>query len=55
MASKIIHFPAPERPARSTQPSPEARAKALPDWLKALDVEWIFKEEERRRTSPKNR
>ena len=49
MASKIIHFPARERQASSLRPSPKERAEALPDWLKELDVEWIFKEDEQRR------
>lgn len=49
MASKIIQFPVRERPESSNQIPPKARAEALPDWLKELDVEWIFKEEERRR------
>ena len=49
MASKIIQFPVRERQANSVQASPKARAEALPDWLKELDVEWIFKEEEQRR------
>ena len=49
MASKIIQFPVRERQANSLQASPKVRAEALPDWLKELDVEWIFKEEEQRR------
>lgn len=49
MASKIIQFPVRERQTGSPQTSPKARAEALPDWLKELDVEWIFKEEEQRR------
>ena len=47
MASKIIQF----RPRSDTQQNsrptgfPEARerAEALPDWLKELDVDWVFK------------
>lgn len=49
MASKIIQFPAPKRQAGSAQATPKERTEALPDWLKELDVEWIFKEEKRRR------
>ncbi|MEL6414850.1 MAG: hypothetical protein AAFQ15_07910 [Pseudomonadota bacterium] len=49
MASKIIQFPVRERQANSPLASPKARTEALPDWLKELDVEWIFKEEAQRR------
>ncbi len=49
MASKIIQFPVRERQTSPLQTSPKARAEALPDWLKELDVEWIFKEEKQRR------
>ena len=47
MASKIILFrprSETEKPQRPTGlPDPRERAEALPDWLKELDVDWVFK------------
>ncbi|GAB5453850.1 MAG: hypothetical protein Hens2KO_00790 [Henriciella sp.] len=55
MASKIIQFPTPKHQVGSPQATPQERAEALPDWLKELDVEWIFKEEKQRRERPNGR
>ncbi|MEM7328895.1 MAG: hypothetical protein AAF437_09165 [Pseudomonadota bacterium] len=48
MASKIIPFRRPKPVSNSGQATPVERTEAMPDWAKALDVEWIFKEADRR-------
>jgi len=52
MSTKIIPFPTQSRPTNpgvaSAQATPSERADALPDWLKALDIEWVFEEDARR-------
>ncbi|MEO1554666.1 MAG: hypothetical protein AAFR82_12110 [Pseudomonadota bacterium] len=48
MASKIIPFRRPASPTKTTQVTPTERAEALPEWAQTLDVEWIFKEADRR-------
>ena len=56
MASKIIPFkrPEPAPAARSPflPPVPEERLAALPEWLKDMDVAWIFEAAEQRLVKP---
>ena len=52
MASKIIPFKRPEPAPAARSPfipqAPAERVEALPEWLKEMDVAWIFEEAERR-------
>jgi len=54
MATKIIQFrPRVENTNAASvppRPSPAERTERLADWAQPLEVEWIFKEAERRQT-----
>lgn len=51
MSAQIIQFPAPSQERKTPNPylDYKSRVERLPEWTRAWDVEWLYKEVARRR------